>query len=289
MSAPAFDEKAAHGLLQEAGCKLLELRQKAEWRAELPARCPPILWFGNASTAKPIVLTVGANPSRQEYLDETSESAASKVAQGGDESTLSYLEPPANRFRLLTTRESLEEIETSESLRGEIITGYSRYFILPNHYNWFGKATNPYNVEAFLRGFGASYYEQRSEAFQALHIDLFPFATLQDFKKLQRLAEADLFRTRWAQQMIARLVALLKPRALIVFGRKNFEHFGDYVDPSVRKFAGGKFERASYWHGTAVTYGVPLVGLSTNLGNPRGFTSVSLGEFGVHVRSACGF
>ena len=65
-----IDYEAADGLLIEATKKLLSLRQHDDWAKELPRRAPPILWFGNARSQKPKILTIGANPSRWEYLDE---------------------------------------------------------------------------------------------------------------------------------------------------------------------------------------------------------------------------
>ncbi len=90
-----FDYEAADELLIEATKKLLRLRQKVGWAKELPHRCPPILWFGNARSPKPKVLTIGANPSRWEYLDDSCRRA---LKEGGDESLCATLISPGFGF-----------------------------------------------------------------------------------------------------------------------------------------------------------------------------------------------
>lgn len=285
MSYPETSPNAEHGLLIDATQKLIELRQNPAWRSELPSRCPPVLWFGNAHSSKPRILTLGANPSRQEYLADHSSAALHKMATSSDGSTLSYLERSDSRFRVLSGSEKLEDILTNISLQADILKGYNRYFSA-NPYLWFGKRQSPYNVEAFLRGMGTSYYENQPQSMQAIHIDLFPFATLSDFKSIQRLAEDDLFRNKWAQSMIARLVELLKPEAILVFGKTNFEYFARYLDPSVGRFGAYYFEKATFWHGTSNQ--IRLIGLSTNLGNPIGFNKERLAQFGSHVARASG-
>ena len=282
MIPPLFDDQTASSLLVEATAKLIELRKDSEWARQTPPRCPPILWFGNALSTKPCILTVGANPSRQEYLSDTAGAATAKMDRSNDHRSLGYLEPPYNRFRLLTLKESLGDVVQDANVRAQILTGYNKYFAR-NPYRWFGLPNAPYNVEAFLRGMGASYYDGQPQPLQALHIDLFPFATLNDFKTLQHKAEADLFRSGWAQQMIAALMKLFKPSVLIVFGRTNVQHFAAYVDPTIGRFDWNSFECGSYCVGETTKLGAKFVGLSTNLGNPIGFNKVSLGQFGARV------
>lgn len=277
-------ESVAHELLILATTKLLALRQHLHWQLELPSRCPPILWFGNLQSVKPIVLTLGANPSRQEYLRDSSEVAWKKVQQTGDESLLVYLEPPANRFRLLTRDEKLNDVCENEQLRTDIIEGYNTYFSRNPYTRWFGQPkSDPYNVEGFLRGFGASYYDHQNTPFRAIHIDLFPFTTLRDFVTIQHLADADVFRPGWAQHFITALVKLLAPTALIVFGRTNYLYFARYLDPTLGKPVWQRYEQGAYCTGHIVPLAVPIIGLSTNLGNPKGFNRISLRQFGAHV------
>ena len=287
MSPAPLDAKVADGLLVDATVKLVELRKDHQWAKQTPPRCPPILWFGNALATKPLLLTVGANPSRQEYLADTSEVALAKFDRAGDHSTLAHLERSDSRFRLLTATESLADVVKDARIRSEILTGYNQYFAR-NPYRWFGLPPSPYNVEAFLRGMDASYYNMQPHTFQTLHIDLFPFATLDDFKTLERQVEAELFISGWAQHMIARLVHMLKPRAIIVFGRTNVKHFATYVDPAIGRLEWNGFQSGSYCIGETKTLGVKVVGLSTNLGNPTGFNKQSLGQFGAHVGRAVG-
>ena len=190
-----IDYEAADGLLIEATKKLLSLRQHDDWAKELPRRAPPILWFGNARSQKPKILTIGANPSRWEYLDDSFRQDRDRFKDSGDESLLRYLEPPRNRFRVLdAANEPLEEIVADRTLRSEIIHGCNDYFLNNPYRQWFGHAKEgSYKVEGFLRGLGASYYDTETSPYQAIHIDLLPFATLRDFNELGQMT-ATLFR-----------------------------------------------------------------------------------------------
>ena len=245
---------------------------------------PPILWFGNALTAKPVILTIGANPSRQEYLADTSQEAVQKVIQTGNDSLLRHLESPHNRFRLLTKAEMLDDIATNESLQADIIAGYNAYF-RRNPYKWFGMPKHDsYNVEGFLRGMGASYFDHSDTPHQAIHIDLYPFATLQDFGSLLHMAEKDLFNTRWAQGLVSSLIGVFHPVALVVFGRTNCEYFATHIDHSLSAMPWQRYDAGQYRVGISTSFNTPIVGLSTNLGNPKGFTATSLRQYGEHVR-----
>src|SRR5260370_30139991 len=100
----------AHTLLAEATRKLIELSNHPDWAVQLPARCPPVLWFGNAVTKKRKVLTLGANPSRKEFLTDSAIRALAGVRQTSDQSVLAYREPPETRFRVLAPNEKLDHI-----------------------------------------------------------------------------------------------------------------------------------------------------------------------------------
>lgn len=253
---------------------------------QLPLRCPPILWFGNGASSKHKLLTVGANPSRSEFLVDSAEVAIGKVRSSGDQSRLRYLEPPRNRFRLLHPGEEMADILISDSLQGEIIASYNSYFANQPYKEWFGhNRDDSYKVEGFLRGFGASYYGDNPSRVEAVHIDLFPFATLDDFGQIKGIVYEKLFADGWAQRIVDRLIAALAPMALILFGRTNCEYFAEYLDPSL-PIDWTSFSPAHYFIGRSERFGLPVVGLSTNLGNPKGFNALTLKQFGEHVRRA---
>ncbi len=294
MSNSSWDRATARLLLNCAVEKQIELREQKEWELELPERCPPILWFGNAETEKPIV-TVGANPSRAEYISDFKKEALKKAH---NHDPLTYLESPNNRFRLLnkTETENLADILENEQLQDEIIDGYNSYFCLrhQNKYTaytkWFGNnKDNSYKVEGFLRGFGASYYPSNNlDYIQAIHIDLFPFATLSDFKDLLKnkniKVEKNLFGDEWAANLIQSLITMLQPSLLIIFGRTNFNYFSQHIDESISQAQWQDYGCASYCMGNAAKVKLPFIGLSTNLGNPRGFSAESLNQYSQHIR-----
>ncbi len=288
-----FDCDAADRLLIEATKKLLWLRQRDGWAKELPNRCPPILWFGNARSQKPKVLTIGANPSRWEYLDNSCRRILDRFKETGDESLLHYLEPPRNRFRVLAVAgESVERILADHRLRSEIIQGYNSYFCKNPYQKWFGHPKeDSYKVEGFLRGLRASYYDTETTPHQAIHIDLLPFATLSDFNKLGQMT-ATLFNSCGTKQIVASLKAtirLFRPVLLVVFGRANVKRLAPHIAPSILDLR-KKYKAASYQIGEAEQLGVKVLGLSVNLGNPSfsGFNRADLRKFGSHVGKLMG-
>ena len=267
-------------LLITATQKLIDLRNNSEWRNELPQRCPPILWFGDAISQKPRVVTVGANPSRQEYLAESSKKA---LARQDEKHQSLYLEVPNNRFYILPPTAELADILSNTQIQEDILLGYNRYFY-HNPYRWFGKnKPMSYNVEGFLHGIDATYFS--GYTYQAVHVDLFPFATIQDFNRIYTLANRDLFYTGWAKKFLNELLDILHPEIILVFGRANVDHYTNYISSALEKASWKPHHRASYRIGQDRVRGVRVIGLSTNLGNPKGFTAQELYEFGKAIKS----
>jgi len=274
-----------NALLVEATLKVLELNRQPDWSKQLLQRAPPVLWFGDALRQKANILTLGANPSRYEFLEPNQGNSIEEAVRTGDQSRLRYLQEP--RFRVLQSDEKREDILTNERLQNEILTSFSKYFCT-NPYEWFGhNRDSSYKVEGFLRGFGASYFDVTHQSRSAVHIDLFPFVTLEDFSKLSDMVERDLFRNGWAEQFLQRLITYLSPEVLVVFGRNNLQHCCKYLEGKGietlrwKKFAG---KSASYAIFRSSPLGLPVLGLSTNLGNPRGFTALELNDYGRCLR-----
>jgi hypothetical protein len=269
-------------LLKDAAAKLLKLRQDPEWKKELLLRCPPILWFGDIYAKKTEVVTLGANPSRREYIADTPKQALEKMQRTGDESQIRYLEPPKqNRFRVLRGTETINDILTNDALQTEIISGYNSYFKTRPFKEWFGRdKSDSYAVEGFLRGFGASYYGLAE--YQAIHIDLFPFATVRNFTKLRDLTNRDLFKNGWAKSLIEQLLSILSPHIVLVFGKTNVNLYGQYIDLSFKRAVPYKYEKGEYC--ISKMPNKTVIGLSTNLGNPIGFSANDLNSYGKQVR-----
>jgi hypothetical protein len=273
----------AYNLLLETTSKLILLRQDAQWRKELPRRCPPILWFGNSNSSQPKIITIGANPSRQEYLRDSSRVAAEKIRVHGDDSQLNFLETPTNRFYVLSASQKLEDILIEKSIQSSILNGYDQYF-QNNPYQWFGKnKETSYNVEGFLRGLGATYFSTQ-HSYQAIHIDLFPFATIHDFNTLHALVAQDLFRGNWAQTIVNLLIDFISPSMIVIFGRSNVAHYTQYIASTLESVSWINHQSASYCFRRDQKRDIPIVGLSTNLGNPKGFSATDLFTFGNRVR-----
>ena len=125
---------------------------------------PPIVWFGDTESEKPKVVTIGVNPSDREFCD-------------GKGNLLSK-----SRINLSL---NIAQLENS----------YNKYFNNNPYANWFGKKGK---VEGFLNGMQASYYGKGKR--QAIHIDLFPFATNPTYTRIQGyvgkdIVDQDLFKT----------------------------------------------------------------------------------------------
>lgn len=260
-------------LLKSALIKQRELREKDYWRNQIPGLSPPVLWFGDSNKKAPLI-TVGANPSRREFLDRRNGS---------------YLKQSKQRFYHLKTPD-VQEILNDEGTLRKIIESYIRYFDQNPYWDWFGKPSG-YKVEGFLNGFGASFYGSKSIG--AVHTDLLPFVTMSDFSELNESAlKVDLFCNGWACNFFEKLMAHLNPSTLIVFGRKNTEYFDRYFQSIALnksyKINGKKKAEYGISRFKLLSHTIPLVGLSTNLGNPRSrsgtFTEKMLNEFGAHIK-----
>ena len=266
-------------LLIEATNKLISLSRIYEWNKELLEKAPPVLWFGNSNSGKDKILTFGANPSRWEFLKQKQSTLPAKKV---------YLTGINKRFRHLDNNQSYSDIISNAHLQEDIINSFNDYFI-KNPYKWFGKNKNePYNVEGFLKGMDASYYDKETK-YQALHIDLFPFVTISDFNKIKTIAERDVFSNNWAKNFIDELLFKLNPKAILIFGRANFNYFCKF--DGIEKGYSNKltFKKTNktecscdYWICNYNNY--QTFGLSTNLGNPKGFDAVALEDLGKEMK-----
>lgn len=255
-------------LLKQTAEKLIALQGQGVWDKELLSHAPPVLWFGNSQSKKPKILTIGANPSRWEFLERKNINKADTKPQ--------YLSK--NRFCHLSETESYKDILLSEQLREKIISSYNNYFET-NPYNWFGKNKNDsYNAEGLLRGMGASYFNNPKDfnsEYQACHIDIFPFATVSDFNSIQKITEQDILNNNWAKNIVDELITYFNPEKLLVFGAANFRYFSKYFGIDTQPC---QKEPCTIWNKKYGKY--HLIGISPNLGNPRGFNAKQLFELG---------
>ncbi len=271
-------------LLIESTNKLIALTKIADWNNELLDKAPPVLWFGNSKSEKPKILTFGANPSRWEFLDKSGKKNwQSPLIKSFYETK--YLNQNSKRFFHLNHNQCFADILTCKKLRGDILDSYDRYFMV-KPYNWFGtNKIDSYNAEGFLRGFGASYYENNTE-FRACHIDLFPFATITDFSDIQVITERDVFSNIWAKNIVDKLLALLEPKLVIVFGIKNFNYFCKYFNVNKGNSTSwvSSLNKGKCYYYITKYNSYNILGLSVNLGNPFGFDSKGLFELGEDIR-----
>jgi len=257
-------------LLIEALRKQFELRQSDYWTNELLEYSPPVLWFGDSSRKEKIV-TVGANPSRREFLD----------SRDGH-----YLTVSKQRFHHLKTSDINDILQDEETLN-RIIQSFDSYYHRNPYRTWFGRPRGS-KVEGFLNGLEASLYGL--EPIGAVHTDLIPFPTMSDFSKLNdRLLKIDFFHSGWAKSFFNKLMEHLNPSAIIVFGRTNVEYFSKYYASLTLNRSYNAYGKRRARYGLSkyqlLDHSVPLIGLSVNLGNPIGFTREMLNAFGSFIKS----
>ena len=279
-----------YSLLEEASKKLIELSRHPEFSTELLSKAPPVLWFGNNTTTKEKIVTIGANPSREEFLSENKFKAGQRLLNEG---TFKYLEQNLNRFKILNESQNWIDIIDNKALQEEILTSYNNYFI-KNPYKWFGKKSSgqvlSYNVEGFINALDSSFYEG-DKRYQCLHIDLMPFPTVSDFTTILKESEKHIFDNGWAKEFLSKLVDEIDPKFMIVFGRTNFKYLKKYLEikPSeIEKTSvfnalteNGKKSSAEY---CIMKYkNINVIGLSVNLGNPKGFSKKTLHELGKSI------
>ncbi len=200
-------------LLERAIRKYRELKNRDFWKKEL-LDAPPILWFGNIDSKKKKIVTIAANPSSHEFDD-------------GEV-----------RFEIDENWESFPDIEDEkkrEIIYESFVYSYNKYFTTNPYKGWFGETGR---LEAFLNGLDTTFYEEKKKeekkkkyTYQAVHIDLFPFATKHSFRYLKENHEnviiESLFNEKdcWGQRFLVDLLKLIKPEFAILFAKTNMEFF----------------------------------------------------------------
>jgi len=260
-------------LLYHAILKQQELHHIQVWENELLPYAPPVLWFGDLESQLPKIVTIGANPSRREFLPN---------ADTNPHNRNNYLANHVQRFYVLDL--PLPDLNNiPENLLDEIINSYNSYFASKPYATWFG-AQGGGKVEAFINGLDASLYNNDNN-YRGIHIDLFPFATVSDFGAIHDLCDQHLFQTGWAQELLEHLILNINPQKLIVFGISNYNWLLnilgiDEVNPEV--FEINEKPCNVYFNNINHPLNIQLIGLSINLGNPYGWSRndlIQLGEF----------
>lgn len=266
-------------LLQKAINKQNELFLLNGWKDELLNLAPPVLWFGNNNNNKSKIITIGANPSRSEFLNGNNTTLKEIPVD-----KLPYLSKSQQRFYTFDKNELTSDLNLQKL--HEIINSYNNYFTNHPYRRWFGNE-NGGKVEALVNSFGASFYNDGNK--QAIHLDLFPFATLKDYHKIKNLAEDDLFSNGWAQEFLLNLINNIKPEIIIVFGIANYNIFNRLFKNNLKQLFDGNFTNNAENNHTNYFVSnfndIKLVGLSINVGNPRGFSREDLINLGKKIQN----
>lgn len=246
-------------LLEKALAKQNELLLDERWKNELLKLAPPVLWFGDMNNVKDKVVTIGANPSRSEFLNENNSTTNNKSIE-----ELRYLEKDKKRFYVLEQDESLNNLTVSTLEK--ILESYNCYFTKKPYRKWFGKI-NGGKVEGLVNGFDASFYN--SGTYQAIHLDLFPFATINNYKKIEKLVDESIFQNGWAQSFLGDLIENVSPRIIIVFGISNYTVFKSMYQNDITRMHEGVFNSDNKQTSYSINdfKGKRLIALNQNFGN----------------------
>lgn len=145
-------------------------------------------------------------------------------------------------------------------------------------------------AETLLNELDASYLNKCNYKYQALHIDLYPFVTLRDFNKIKSDGIINLNMEQWAKNFLIELINFISPEKIIIHGLANYLHF-------CHIFSCNTYTTTSFTSNKAkcnlfilnninniFSTNIKIVGLSVNLGNPRGFTTQDMKNFGQFVK-----
>lgn len=177
----------------------------------------PICWFGNLDTDKPIILTIGINPSDKEFLSDKN----GKIYFRG-----------------------MEDIPVSAS---SLIAAYNGYFDGVNakpYSEWFNTAERYINAAVSrLYNKKASFYTSNLNPgdYQLLHVDLFPFATKPTWSGIKKSFNLSRLFSLYGKDLLYEIIDYLQTKAgrhidrVIVFGRDISDVLikGQYVDSLV--------------------------------------------------------
>lgn len=140
----------------------------------------PICWFGDLQTEKPIILTLGINPSDVEFS-------------------------PNYTFGMLT----------GSIISSSLEKAYNDYFKIKPYKKWFNpqdKILNPLGA--------SYYDDDLSMEYQLVHVDLFPFATNPKWNAVKDKITTAQKRLIFANgmQILQRIIVKYKPKTIISFG-----------------------------------------------------------------------
>lgn len=272
-------KKILEKLVSKSVREQINLKKKSEfWRNQINCSTPPIVWFGDLMAAdKPILLTVGINPSWREYHKK----------KGSDV----LLEKNERRLNLFRCDDCTPIIEPSK-----LMEGYNNYF-RNKPYSWFGlwveNKKEPYNVECFINGLDATFYDRKKKEgeykYRAVHIDLFPFATRSPYSEIKENVEEDIFNSGISEALLKELIAAIDPERIVLCSKTVYAKFCDFgfckkspltCDGQMMLSANGLQKSEAVCARTITLDKYPTLAMSIDLGNPRGFDKASLGLVG---------
>lgn len=145
----------------------------------------PVCWFGNLDTKKPLILTMGINPSDKDFLHQD------------------------------TGFKCFRGLRNNSITPQSIIDAFNNYFHREPYTHWFNAQ------QKLLCPLNASYYNDVDTDYQLVHIDLFPFATSPKWAKLSLTPQFKSLLFDYGLQLIADIIAKYEPKLILSFGGFN--------------------------------------------------------------------
>ena len=221
---------------------------------------PPVLWFGDLKSAKEKILVISANPNKPDMPEDNPRIPYStEWKKGGRDVT------------------KLEK-EYNEYFRTDLWRNPAT--------NWFGqkdKDTGQGRIEQFLNGLDASFYENEKYKYQAIHIDLLPFATTKHFTKIaDQLLEKNDWLSSWINKHIHDMIELIHPKLIIVNGKTNFYYFNLCVNIGAQPYTLHHYGKNMIW----ISNSSPkIIATSFNMGSSCRLQSSDLVNIGKNINS----
>ena len=196
----------------------------------------PVPFFGEIESAKPLVFTIGSNPSDREFLSSGKQVVPSRFLD------------PSKHYKAY-----------------DLFDACSRYFIVNPYKGWFG-AKGGAKIEGFLNVINpaASYYGLQKR--QAVHVDLIPFPTIAKYSCFKK-CHPGLVSTMSSlgKTLLDILINEYHPQEIICIGREACEEW--LTNKGKRTTAGHSFD---YYKGSI--NGVKAFGTSLYYPNAYGST-----------------
>ena len=186
-----------------------------EWNTNAEAKCfpgfpgiaCPVPFFGRIDSDKPLIFTIGSNPSDDEFLTKPRIGKSTRI--------------PVSPVRFLDASTSYNS--------SNLFAACNEYFVKNPYCGWFGTLL-PSKMEAFVELLGGSYFDDSSEhqsEYQVVHLDLMPFPTTKKFRdfKSSNSSDVNYWVNTFGIPLVNELVSVYRPDLILCVGEDSNERW----------------------------------------------------------------